>query len=132
MAKKIEIEQTDPQGLDRIKNSDRPFSKINYYLMGGCIVLIVLGFILMSGGGSSIENGFNPEIFSTRRIIIGPAFSFLGFLLMAFAIIYTPKSRRIDSKVSADISSASEVVASDDLAEGNDPIDVATANGDSK
>lgn len=98
MAKKFEIEQPDPQGLDRIKNSDRPFSKINYYLMGGCIMLIVLGFILMSGGGSSVENGFNPEIFSARRIIVGPAFSFLGFLLMAFAIIYTPKSRRAISE----------------------------------
>jgi hypothetical protein len=45
----------------------------------------------MSGGGSSIEGGFNPDIFSTRRIVVGPTVSFLGFLLMAFAIIYRPK-----------------------------------------
>ena len=71
----------------------RPFSKVNDYMMGGCLALIVLGFILMSGGGSSVENGFNPEIFSTRRIVVGPTLSFLGFLLMAFAIIYKPKSK---------------------------------------
>lgn len=94
MAIKIDIEKPDPQGLDRIKPQERPFSKINYYLMGGCIALIVIGFCLMSGGGSTVENGFNPEIFSTRRIVVGPALAFLGFLLMAFAIIYTPKSRR--------------------------------------
>lgn len=89
----IDIEKKDPQGLDRMTSKQRPFSKVNYYMMGGCLALIVLGFILMSGGGSSVENGFNPEIFSTRRIVVGPALSFLGFLLMAFAIIYKPKSK---------------------------------------
>ncbi len=94
MALKIEIEKPDPQGLDRLKEKDRPFTKINYYMMGGCVALIVLGFILMSGGGSTVENGFNPEIFSTRRIVVGPTISFLGFLLMAFAILWTPKTRK--------------------------------------
>lgn len=101
MALNINIKQPiekDPRGIDPIKEKDRPFTKTNYYMMGGCVALIVLGFILMSGGGSTVENGFNPEIFSTRRIIVGPAFSFLGFLLMAFAIIYTPKSRRASTQ----------------------------------
>lgn len=89
----IDIEKKDPQGLDRMTAKQRPFSKVNYYMMGGCLALIVLGFILMSGEGSSVENGFNPEIFSTRRIVVGPTLSFLGFLLMAFAIIYKPKSK---------------------------------------
>ncbi len=97
MALNINIKQPiekDPRGIDPIKEKDRPFTKTNYYMMGGCVALIVLGFILMSGGGSTVENGFNPEIFSTRRIVVGPLLSFLGFLLMAFAIIYTPSSRR--------------------------------------
>ena len=93
MALNLEPKKQDPQGLNRIKEKDRPFSKINYYLMGGCLALIVLGFILMSGGGSTVENGFNPEIFSTRRIVVGPLLSFLGFLFMAFAIIYNPSSK---------------------------------------
>lgn len=79
--------------LDKVTESQRPFSKINFYMMGGCLVLIILGFILMSGGGSS-DTSFNPEIFSTRRIVVGPLLSFLGFLLMAFAIIWKPKSSR--------------------------------------
>ena len=61
--------------------------------MGGCLVLIILGFLFMSGGGSSVEGGFNPDIFSTRRIVVGPLLSFLGFLLMAFAIIYSPRKK---------------------------------------
>lgn len=90
----LDIEKKDPQGLNKMTAKERPFSKVNYYLMGGCVALIVIGFLLMSGGGSTVENGFNPEIFSTRRIVVGPTIAFLGFLLMAFAIIYKPKSKQ--------------------------------------
>lgn len=88
----IEIEKKDPQGLERMTSKERPFSKVNYYMMGACLAMIIVGFMLISGGGSTVENGFNPEIFSTRRIVVGPAIAFLGFVLMAFAIIYKPKS----------------------------------------
>lgn len=75
--------------FEKIKNNEKPFSKVNFILMATCLILIILGYLLMSGGGS--DNGeFNPEIFSTRRIVVGPLLSFLGFLLMAFAIIYNP------------------------------------------
>ena len=91
MATKLKPETNkNPLSIEKIKEKDRPFSPINFWLMGGCIILIVLGFLLMSGGGSSVEGGFNPEIFSTRRIVVGPLLAFLGFLLMAFAIVYTP------------------------------------------
>lgn len=95
MAIKIENKKKEIGSFVPVKEKDKPFSRINFYLMGGCLVLIVLGFLLMSGGGSSVEEGFNPDIFSTRRIVTGPLLAFLGFLLMAFAIIYTPASRRV-------------------------------------
>ena len=69
-----------------------PFGKINYIMMACCVALIIIGFALMSGGGSPDGVSFNPEVFSTRRIVVGPAFAFFGFLLMAFAIIYKPKA----------------------------------------
>lgn len=72
---------------------NRIFPKSNLLMMGGCVLLIIIGFLLMSGGSSSIEGGFNPDIFSTRRIIIGPTIAFLGFLLMAFAIIRSPRKK---------------------------------------
>ena len=59
--------------------------------MGGCVALIIIGFVLMSGGGSDDPNVFNPDIFSVRRIVVGPTITFLGFLLMAFAIIWSPE-----------------------------------------
>lgn len=89
MKSKIQLGRSDR--LEPVKASERPFGKINFILMGCCIALIVIGFALMAGPGSSVENGFNPDIFSTRRIVVGPTLSFLGFLCMAFAIIYKPK-----------------------------------------
>lgn len=76
--------------LRKVDDGQRPFSKVNFIMMAVCAFLIVLGFILMSGGASATDAEFNPEIFSTRRIVVGPLLTFIGFLLMAFAIIYTP------------------------------------------
>ena len=73
------------------KNPNQIFAPVNLWMMAGCVALIILGFLLMSGGGSSVEEGFNPDIFCTRRIVIGPTIAFLGFLLMAFAIVWTPR-----------------------------------------
>lgn len=83
--------------LKKVTPSQRPFSKINFWMMAGCVLLIILGFVLMSGGGSD-DATFNPEIFSTRRIVVGPLLSFLGFLLMAFAIMWKPKAENQDQE----------------------------------
>lgn len=83
---------TPQQGdIKKVDESERPFGRKNYIAMAVCLALIIIGFILMAGPGSSVEGGFNPDIFSTRRIIIGPAVTFIGFLLMAFAILIKPK-----------------------------------------
>lgn len=84
-------EKTQP--LEKMDSSRRPFSKVNFMMMAGCLLLIIVGFILMSGGGSG-DNSFSPEVFSTRRIVVGPLLSFLGFLLMAFAIIRNPAPKK--------------------------------------
>lgn len=89
----MKIKTPAPQQGDikKVDESQRAFGSRNYIAMACCLALIVIGFILMAGPGSSVEGGFNPDIFSTRRIVIGPAVTFLGFLLMAFAILIKPK-----------------------------------------
>ena len=72
------------------KASLLPLVKINFILMACSAILIVLGFMLMLGGSSSPE-GFNADIFSTRRIILGPSIAFIGFVAMGISIIYRPK-----------------------------------------
>ena len=80
-------------GMLQQSQSDKPFVKKNFLFMAVSVALIIIGFALMAGPGSSVENGFNPDIFSTRRIVVGPTIAFLGFLSMAFAIVYSPKKK---------------------------------------
>lgn len=69
-----------------------PLDRINLILMGIAGFMIVLGFVLMAGEGSTVEE-FNPDIFSTRRIVVGPAIAFIGFIFMGFGIIYRSKKK---------------------------------------
>ena len=72
--------------IERESDAQRPLSKKNFIGMAISGVLIVLGFILMLGDSSTTDT-FNPDIFSTRRVVVGPLIAFLGFVLMAVSII---------------------------------------------
>lgn len=67
-----------------------PLGKNNFIWMGVAGAMIVIGFLLMLGGSSTTE-AFNPDIFSTRRIVVGPLIAFLGFVGMAVAVCIKPK-----------------------------------------
>lgn len=98
--KKFQDKPSDPMGFKKTTDNEKPFSPLNFWMMGGCLVLILLGYLFMSGGGSNDPETFNPDIFSTRRIVVGPLLSFLGFLLMAFAIICPPHKWNFKKKSS--------------------------------
>ena len=63
-------------------------------------LMIVLGFILMAGSSNGEE--FNPDIFSTRRIVVGPVITFLGFVLMGVAVCFKPKSNSYQQQVNSE------------------------------
>ena len=66
------------------------FTRINFLLLGIALVTIFIGFILMSGSGST-DTEFNPEIFNTRRTVVAPMVCFVGYLFVIVAILYRPK-----------------------------------------
>lgn len=68
------------------------FDKINFILLAVGMAIVVLGFILMSGG-SSTETGYNPDIFSVRRIKVAPVVCLVGFVSMIYAVIKKPKDK---------------------------------------
>lgn len=70
-----------------------PLTRVNFIMMIVAGVMIVLGFCLMLGG-STTTDAFNPDIFSTRRIVIGPTMAFLGFVAMGVAIVWRPKCKK--------------------------------------
>jgi len=68
--------------------------KENLKLMVIGFVIIVVGFILMTGGKSNDPSVFNPEIFSFRRITLAPMVVLFGFLFEIYAIMKRPKSEK--------------------------------------
>ncbi|MGL4332853.1 MAG: DUF3098 domain-containing protein [Bacteroidales bacterium] len=76
-----------------MENSQFPFGKSNYLLIAISVALIILGFILMTGPGST-DVAFEPDIFSTRRIVIAPFVCFIGFVMMIVSIMYKSKEKK--------------------------------------
>lgn len=66
-------------------------SKINMILIAIGFAIVILGFVLMTG--SSTVKEFNPDIYSFRRITVGPMISLFGFVSIIFAILYKPKTK---------------------------------------
>ncbi|TCN73299.1 DUF3098 domain-containing protein [Acetobacteroides hydrogenigenes] len=54
-------------------------------------VIVILGFVLMSGGGSTDPNVFDESIFSFRRITLAPIVVLAGFGFVVYAIMKKPK-----------------------------------------
>lgn len=72
-------------------NEEFLFSKTNYKILIVGIILIALGFILMSGGGSDDPNVFNEEIFNFRRIRLAPTIVLAGFGVVIYSIFKKDK-----------------------------------------
>ena len=66
------------------------FDKTNFILLAVGMVVVILGFLLMTGP-SSTESAFEPDIFSVRRIKVAPVVCFLGFIFMIYAVLRKPK-----------------------------------------
>ncbi len=63
------------------------FHKTNLIICSVAVAIIVIGFLLMSGPATTFE-GFEPDIFSARRIKLAPAVTLVGFALMIVGILY--------------------------------------------
>jgi len=67
------------------------FDRTNYMWMLGGVLLILIGFALMSGGKSPDPHQFNyDEIYSFRRITLAPIVVLLGFVIEVYAIMKKP------------------------------------------
>ena len=64
-----------------------PLSMKNYLLKLVGAAIIVIGFMLMSGGGDHTATHFDESIYSTRRITIAPIVVILGFAFEIYAIM---------------------------------------------
>ena len=74
---------------------DFAFSRMNFILLIVGMAIVIIGFMLMSGSGSTDE-AYNPDIFGFRRTKVAPIVCLLGFVSMIFAVVHKPKD--IDKK----------------------------------
>ena len=66
------------------------FDKMNYILLAVGMVVVIIGFLLMTGPSSSATS-YEPDIFSVRRIKVAPVVCLLGFVSMIYAVVRKPK-----------------------------------------
>lgn len=66
------------------------FDRTNFILLAIGMAVVVVGFIMMSGAGST-DTTYAPDIFSARRIKVAPVVCFLGFVSMIYAVMRKPK-----------------------------------------
>lgn len=70
------------------------FQNKNYLFMFIGLGFIILGFILMSGGGSDDPTIFNPEIYNFRRIRLAPTLVLIGLGIEVYAILLNPHKKK--------------------------------------
>ena len=66
------------------------FDKTNLILIAIGMVLVIVGFLLMTGPSTTVDH-FESDIFSVRRIKIAPMVCLMGFVFMIYAVIKKPK-----------------------------------------
>ena len=75
-----------------VKKPGFAFGKENYRILIIGVVIVVIGYLLMIGGGSEDPNTFNAdEIFSFRRITLSPIVILVGFVVVLFGIMKKSK-----------------------------------------
>lgn len=70
---------------------DFAFDKVNYLLLVVGMIIVVIGFLLMTGPAST-ETAFEPDIFSARRVKVAPVVCLFGFVSMIYAVVRKPKN----------------------------------------
>ena len=80
--------------MSKQNKPDFIFGKANYKIMLIGLVVIAVGFILMSGGGSDDPTVFNPEIYNFRRIRLAPTLVLIGFGIQIYAILFGRKENK--------------------------------------
>ena len=69
------------------------FEKKNYTIMSIGIVVILLGFVLMVGGGSDDPLVFNESIYNFQRIRLAPTLVLVGLAIEVYAIMANPAKK---------------------------------------
>ena len=80
-----------PQKKAEVRTELFLFSKENYLILFAGIVIVTIGFLLMTGGHQSPDQWKPEEIYSFRRISLSTLFVIGGFVVILFSIFIRKK-----------------------------------------
>lgn len=70
-----------------------PIDKKGIRLMIIGLVVLVLGFVLLSGGGVTDPKVFNYDMFDFRRLVLSPIVMVAGIVIIVVSIIKKPEDK---------------------------------------
>jgi|688.fasta_scaffold2593193_1 predicted tellurium resistance membrane protein TerC len=73
-----------PEVKKDAQNNKMVFEKLNYVLLGASLIVLVIGFAMMSG---------TTDIYNSTKVTVAPIIVMLGFTLGIVAIFYKGKSK---------------------------------------
>jgi len=79
--------------MAKVKDNDKkmPLTSAGLWCLLGGLLLMVLGFVLMIGGGSDDPAVFNYAMFDTQRLVVAPLLILLGIGVEIVAILWVGK-----------------------------------------
>ena len=83
----------DMEQKKQTKETDFPVSKTGFLWIIAGALLMLIGFILMSGGKSNDPNVFSEALYSFRRITLAPIVVIASFVMIGIGIMRRPKSK---------------------------------------
>ncbi len=73
------------------------FTKKNYMVFLAGILIVAIGFVIMSGGGSDDITIFNEEVINSTRIVVAPITVLIGFIVVGISIFIKDSSHKTNS-----------------------------------
>ena len=71
------------------------FSKGNLWILLVSLGLLLVGYILLSGGGSKDGVSFDPAVFATRRVVWAPVLLAWGYFGVVLSLLFRRKPKRM-------------------------------------
>jgi len=72
-------------------NTDFAFGKQNYILIAAGTAMAIIGYFLMSGGGSEDPSIFSEELFNSQRMYVAPIMILSGLGIVGWGILKKSK-----------------------------------------
>lgn len=72
-------------------NFSLPPKNVRFMIIG--LIVMVAGYILMIGGGSSDPMVFNYDMFDFRRLVLSPLLVILGIVIIIVSIMRPPSGK---------------------------------------